>query len=221
MREKITDIQVSVDWAPHRHLILNGGPSIVVHASVIEKFGLRVGLEIESSVIEKLVAADEVTRAKQRALDLLREAKEHAAAKKTERVPEVYTKSEIRRQLAHHGFSTDTVATALAELIQSGHIRDRKYAENWVVRRQKSNPRGKTLLKHELVKKGIDKETVEQVVAAIDTEEETKIALRIARKRARQYRRLPNHVAKRRLHGFLARRGFGTDIVRQVLDQVF
>ncbi|MCE2415893.1 RecX family transcriptional regulator, partial [Candidatus Poribacteria bacterium] len=61
----------------------------------------------------------------------------------------------------------------------------------------------------------------EQVVANVETEDETKVALQIAQKRVKQYKRLPIHVAKRRLHGFLARRGFGAEIVRQVLDQIF
>ena len=127
----------------------------------------------------------------------------------------------MERQLEREGFSSGAIETSIAELIRSGHIRDRKYAENWIVRRQKSNPRGKTLLKHELVDKGIDRETAEQVIATVETEDETKVALEIAQKRAKQYKRLPTHVAKRRLHGFLARRGFGSDVVRKVLEQIF
>lgn len=226
MKQKITDIQAVPELPSHQQLFLNGAPFVVVHASLIEKFGLRIGLEIEAEVIEKIISADEVMRAKNHALKLLREEKDNATADEPEDSrpalkPKTYTKSEIERQLEREGFSAGTIETSIEELIRSGHIRDRKYAENWVVRRQKSNPRGKTLLKHELVDKGIDKETAEQVVATVEAEDETKVALQIAQKRAKQYKRLPTHVAKRRLHGFLARRGFGSDIVRQVLDQIF
>jgi regulatory protein len=226
MKQKITDIQASPELPSHQQLFLNDTPFVVIHASLVEKFGLRIGLEIEAEVIEKIIAADEVMRAKNRALRLLREEKDN----NTTDAPEdprltlkrkTYTKSEIERQLEREGFSADAIETSIEELIRSGHIRDRKYAENWVVRRQKSNPRGKTLLKRELVDKGIDRETAEQVIATVETEDETKVALEIAQKRAKQYKRLPTHVAKRRLHGFLARRGFGSDIVRQVLEQIF
>ena len=88
----------------------------------------------------------------------------------------------MEQRLAREGFSTKAIETSIEELIHSGHIRDRKYAENWIVRRQKSNPRGKTLLKKELVNKGIDRETAEQVVANVETEDETKVALQIAQK---------------------------------------
>ena len=226
MKQKITDIQASPELPSHQQLFLNGAPFLVIHAALIEKFGLRIGLEIEAEAIKKIIAADEVMRAKNRALGLLREAKDNATADTPEDSrptpkPKIYTKSEMERQLERESFSADAIETSIAELIRSGHIRDRKYAENWIVRRQKSNPRGKTLLKRELVDRGIDKETAEQVVAQVETEDETKVALQIAQKRAKQYKRLPTHVAKRRLHGFLARRGFGSDIVRQVLAQIF
>ena len=227
MKQKITDIQASPELPSHQQLFLDSAPFVVIHASLVEKFGLRIGLEIEAEIIEKIIAADEVMRAKNYALRLLREEKDNNT---TANEPEdsrltlkrkTYTKSEIERQLQREGFSSNAIETSIEELIRSGHIRDRKYAENWIARRQKSNPRGKTLLKRELVDKGIDRETAERVIATVETEDETKVALEIAQKRAKQYKRLPTHIAKRRLHGFLARRGFGSDIVRHVLEQIF
>ena len=226
MKQKITSIQAVPELPSHQHLFLNGTPFVVIHTSLVEKFGLRIGLEIEAEIIEKLIAADEVMRAKNYALRLLREEKDLLTVDASEDSrpigkPKIYTKNEMEQRLAREGFSTKAIETSIEELIHSGHIRDRKYAENWIVRRQKSNPRGKTLLKKELVNKGIDRETAEQVVANVETEDEMKVALQIAQKRMKQYKQLPIHVAKRRLHGFLARRGFGSEIVRHVLEQTF
>lgn len=226
MKQKITRIQAVPELPSHQHLFLNDTPFVVIHTSLVEKFGLRIGLEIEAEIIEKLIAADEVMRAKNYALRLLREEKDHRAAEASEDPrptgkPKIYTKNEMEQRLAREGFSTKAIETSIEELIHSGHIRDRQYAKNWIVRRQKSNPRGKTLLKKELVNKGIDRETAEQVVANVETEDETKVAFQIAQKRMKQYTGLPIHVAKRRLHGFLARRGFGSEIVRHVLEQIF
>ena len=226
MKQKITSIQAVPELPSHHQLFLNGTPFVVIHASLVEKFGLRIGLEIEAEIIEKLIAADEVMRAKNYALRLLREEKDNTTVDGSEAPrpvgkPKIYTKNEMEQRLEREGFSTKAIETTIEELIHSGHIRDRKYAENWIARRQKSNPRGKTLLKNELLDKGIDRETAEQVVAKVETEDETKVALQIAQKRVKQYKRLPIHVAKRRLHGFLARRGFGSEVVRHVLDQIF
>ena len=226
MKQKITSIQSVPELPSHQQLFLNGTPFVVIHTSLVEKFGLRIGLEIKAEIIEKIIAADEVMRAKNYALRLLREEKDNTAidASETSRPagkPKIYTKHEMEQRLERDGFSAKSIETVIEELIHSGHIRDRKYAENWIVRRQKTNPRGKVLLKNELVDKGIDRETAEQVVANVELKDEMKVALQIAQKRAKQYERLPIHVAKRRLHGFLARRGFDSETVRRVLDQIF
>ncbi len=226
MKQQITDIQAVPELPSYSQIFLNGAPFVVLHTVLIENFGLRIGLQIETEVIEKLIAADEVMRAKNYALKLCREEISNQAVDETENPlpiakPKTYTKSEMRQQLATENFSEKAIQTVIDELIDSGHIRDRKYAENWVARRQKSNPRGKILLKHELLNKGVERETAEQVVAQVETTEETKLALQIAQKRMKQYRQLPAHVAKRRLHGFLARRGFESEIVQQVINQIF
>ena len=222
MEQQITDIQVVPELPSHSQLFLDGVLFVVLHTALVENFGLRIGLNVQTEVIEKLIAADEVMRAKNYALGLLREGRTNDAEASAPTVkPKIYTKSEMSQRLAREGFSEAAVETAIEELIDSGHIRDRKYAENWIVRRQKSNPRGKTLLKRELLDKGVDRQTAEQVVAQVEMKDETTLALQIAQKRMKQYQRLPVHTAKRRLHGFLARRGFGSEIVRDVLDQIF
>lgn len=226
MKQKITSIQAVPESPSHQQLFLNDTPFVVIHTSLVEKFGLRIGLEIEAKTVEKLIAADEVMRAKNYVLGLLREERNNTEIEGSEDArpvgkSKIYTKSEIEQRLEREGFSTAAIQTSIEELIRSGHIRDQKYAENWIARRQKSNPRGKTVLKRELVDKGIDRETAEQVVAKVETEDETEVALQIAKKRVKQYQQLPVHVAKRRLHGFLARRGFGAEIVRHVLEQIF
>jgi len=206
MKQRITDIQTQRERPSHQKLFLDGEPFFVIRSDLIEKFGLHIGLEIEAEAIEKIIDADEVMRAKNYALRLLRE--------------DIHSKIEMEQQLAREGFEAQAVQTAIAELIRSRHIRDRKYAENWVNRRQKSNPRGKTLLTHELVDKGIDRETAEQVVAEVNAEDEAKLALEIAQKRAKHYKRLPTQVAKRRLNGYLARRGFESETIRQIIEQI-
>ena len=73
MKQKITDIQSYSKLPSHQQLFLNEKPFVVLPSSLVENFGLRVGLEIEPQIIEKIIAADEAMRAKNYALGLLRE----------------------------------------------------------------------------------------------------------------------------------------------------
>ncbi|RKU17358.1 hypothetical protein C6501_04220 [Candidatus Poribacteria bacterium] len=206
MKQKITDIQPHNKFPSHRQLFLDKKPFVVIPANLVENLGLRVGLKIEAETIEKLIAADEAMRAKNYALNILRE--------------DIYSKSQMTQQLEREGFRERTIKTIIAELIQSGHIRDRLYAEKWVQRRLKSNPRGRAVLKQELIDKGVDPQTAEQVLAEVKAEDEKKLALHIAQKQSKKYKNLSTQVAKRRLHGFLARRGFESETILQVIEKV-
>lgn len=206
MKQKITDIHTLQENASYSRIYLDDSPTVVIPSKLVEKFGLRIGLEIKADVIDKLILADETMCAKTYALELLRE--------------NIYSKKQMTYQLEREGFRKESVEAIISELISSGHIRDRLYAEKWVKRRIRSNPRGRILLKQELIEKGVDRETAVLVVDAIKVEDEKKLALQIAQKQSKKYKNLSMQVAKRRLHGFLARRGFESETIMQIIEKV-
>ena len=206
MKKKITDIQTEGNHPSRRTLFMDGKPFATVDVSLITKVGLRIGLEIQEEVVQKLIGADEVMRAKNYALDLL--------------WSESYGKGQMMDELERKGFSQPAIDETLTNLEQLGHIKDEKYAKNWVDSRRRSKPRSKKMLKHELIDKGIDKTTVDRVVGQIDDQDETQLALQVAQRQAVRYRSLPRHVAKRRLHAFLLRRGFDYDTIQRTIEQV-
>ena len=157
-------------------------------------------------MLQKLIKADEGMRAKGYALELLSN--------------QTYSKSQMLRQLGQKGFSPEAIDTTLEDLEQLGHIKDEQFAMKWVDRRQRSRPKGKRMLEHELANQNIDKATVDRVISGIDDAEEANIALGLARKQAKRYQSLPSQVAKRRLHGFLLRRGFGYETIQSVIERV-
>jgi regulatory protein len=73
------------------------------------------------------------------------------------------------------------------------------------------------LLAQELRAKGIDPEIMSEALDESGIDELTD-ALTIARMRDRQLSGLEPAVRERRLSGFLARRGYGYDVIRQTLN---
>ena len=206
MKKRLTDIQIDKETLSRRILFLDGVYFDSVDAGCIPKLGLRVGLEIEAEVLQKLVEADAEMRAKSCALELLSD--------------QNYSKSQISYQLRQRGFGPRIVDIILEDLEQLGHIKDENFAKKWVARRQHSKPKGKKMLKHELANQNIDKTTVDRVLAGIHDAEETNIALQLARKQVKRYQSLAPQVAKRRLHGFLLRRGFDYETIQSVIERV-
>ena len=206
MKKRITDIQIDEEKPSRRVIFLDGVYFDSVDAGCIPKLGLRVGLEIEAEVLHKLIEADEGIRAKNYALELLSD--------------QSYSKSQMIYQLGQKSFATEAIDATLEDLEQLGHIKDENFAKKWVDRRQRSKPKGKKMLEHELVNQSIDKTTVDRVLAGIHDGEETQLALQVARKQVKRYLSLPPEVANRRLHGFLLRRGFDYGTIQSVIQRV-
>ena len=206
MKKQLTDIQIDAEMPSHRILFLDGAYFESVDANCIPKLGLRIGLEIEPEVLQKLIEADEGIRAKHCALELLSN--------------QSYSKSQMVYQLRQRGFGTEAIDITLEDLEQLGHIKDEHFAKRWIARRQRSKPKGKKVLAHELANQSIDKATVDRVLSGINHAEETDIASQLARKQAKRYQSLPPEVAKRRLHGFLHRRGFDYETIQSVIERV-
>ena len=206
MKKQITDIRIDAKNPDRCTLFLDRHQFGVVDSSLIATLGLRIGLEIEAEVLQKLIEAAGVTETKNFILHLLRN--------------QSYSKQQLIDLLGRRECSERTIGTALAELEELGVLKGENYARSWVNRRLRFKPRGKRVLKRELVSKGIDQSTADCVLDTIDDKDESGMALKAARKQAVHYKSLLPHVAKRRMHDFLLRRGFDVDTIQRVINQV-
>lgn len=207
MKGTITDLLLEEEESSSCTIYMNDRLVATVDAEFTTKLGLRIGLEIEEVVIRKLIAADEVVRARNYALELL--------------LDQIYTKQQMIDALEKSGFCSHAVAKTLKNLEQLGKIRDEKYAKNWVKNRRSTRPTTRTIMRRELTGNGVDRSTADRVLAEINDADETALALKLAVKQASRYRMLSPHVAKRRLYAFLSRRGFDHETIGQVMRQIF
>lgn len=206
MKRKITDIQLEEETPSSCTIYMDYLSFATVNVGFAAKLGLRIGLEIEEVVIRKLITADEVVRARDYALELL--------------LSQTYTKQQMIEALEQSGFCDYAVNETIENLEQLSHIKDEKYARSWVKNRRRKRPASKSVMKRELTLQGVDKSTVDRVLAEIDDADETVLALKVARKQVNRYKSFAPHVAQRRLYAFLTRRGFDHETVGKVMRQI-
>jgi regulatory protein len=72
---------------------------------------------------------------------------------------------EVRRHLGAARFPASIVELAIARLVELGLLDDLAFAQAWVESRDRARPRGSQALRRELALKGIDRETVEGLLA--------------------------------------------------------
>ena len=206
MNRQITDIQVQKKRPSRRSVFLDGKFFCGVSEELVAKFHLNVGMDIDEDELKKLLHEEEFSKAKNYIYRIL--------------ARRMYTSKEIRRKLAERGYIDEIIQDVIATMERYGYVNDSFYAEEWVRSRMKSKPKGKIALRQELTRKGIDKSIVEETLSqAFDDSTESDMALDLARRKIGSYGKDDPAVAKRKLQGFLLRRGFGYGTVKDAIEQ--
>ena len=128
---------------------------------------------------------------------------------------------EIRDKLKSKAVSSQDIDSVVSELLSLGLLDDEKFARDWIENRQHFRPTGVVRLRQELFAKGIDREIVDQAVREYkNNANEYPAALDLAKRKMKLYRKLDADTARRRLAGFLARRGYEASVVSKVLKEL-
>ena len=125
---------------------------------------------------------------------------------------------ELRRAMAKKLVPEDIIVDLLGRLERVGLIDDAAFATALVNTRTKVARRGARRIRAELREKGVPDEVAAGALAAVDPQDELAAAREFAAKKVRSMAALEPAVARRRLYGALARRGFGSDVVRHVTE---
>lgn len=127
--------------------------------------------------------------------------------------------SEIRRHLRSKRFDDPAIDRAIDALRAQRYIDDEAFARYWVEQRDRFRPKGERAIVSELLQKGVARETIDTVLG----ERQPDIELRRAREAIR--RPLPRWLTlsevdrKRKIHAYLAQRGFSYDTIDEVLTR--
>jgi regulatory protein len=130
------------------------------------------------------------------------------------------SEKEIRNRLERKEFAIKVIEEVLAFLKEKGFLDDRRFAVAWTESRLKK-PFGLRRVKQELRIKGIAAEIIDQVCAEAGARyPENKIVDVIALKKLRNYADKDTVTQKRRLYGYLIRRGFSSDVIAEAINRL-
>ena len=200
---------------PGRYLLtLSDERSFTLSASLLADIGAtRKGVELNAVAIDKLALESEVLRTMDRAIASL------SRGRRTRR------DLEQRLRRVKPGFvapDVAIVATALDQLTDSGVLSDAAVARAEASSRLRRGdaPRRVEML---LQLKGIERGVAADAVLTAVREEEVDVdalCVEVARKRFRTLGKLEPKVARRRLIGFLMRRGYESNSIRLALAEL-
>lgn len=95
-------------------------------------------------------------------------------------------------------------------------VDDQKFAEWWIEQRNTFRPRSKRVLVQELRLKGISKDIIANALDETEIDEES-IARGLYDKNKYKWERYPDYERKQKAGAYLARKGFGWDVIKKVV----
>jgi regulatory protein len=198
MAQRITALEPQKRSKDRVNVYLDG--TFAFGLAMIEATRLHVGDVLTDEDVAALKAADEIERARDKALNYLSYRPRSEA--------------EVRRYLSKREFSEVVVEEVIAYLTEIDLVDDEAFARFWVENRTRCRPRGRRGLVYELRQKGVSSVAIES--ALVDYDEEA-AAWRVAEEQARRLTHVSPDQFKRRLRGRLARRGFPYSLIREIL----
>jgi len=202
---RITAIEPQKNRRNRRSIFVDGDFAAGVHDDVVVSLGLAVGQTVDEERLTELLREETFRKARDRAL-LLLSYRDRSIG-------------EVRKRLLGSDFPEDVVVQVIEQLAKLQLLDDDKFSRDWVRARTQSKPMGKVRLFAELRSKGVEKETVENALQELDQASEVRLARELAVRKLEKIDR-NDPASRRKLAGFLARRGFGWEVVSEVMESL-
>lgn len=184
------------------NLYLDGQFALGLAASLAAP--LRVGQELSDEQIRALETQDEVEGAYERGLRLISRRQR--------------SEWELRRYFDRREISESAQDGAMERLKDRGLVDDRAFAQAWIENRNTFRPRGALALRAELKRKGVANAVIREALRDFD---EGAAARSAAQMRIERWKDLSEQDYRRRMGGYLKRRGFPYTIVFEVVDETW
>ncbi|MCH8296940.1 MAG: regulatory protein RecX [Chloroflexi bacterium] len=126
------------------------------------------------------------------------------------------SESEVQRRLQGR-FTGEAIDRTLSDLRRQGLLDDAAFAKEWREQREKFRPRGQNVIRQELLRLGVDREIIRDALSGFDASANAYQA------GSRYAAKLPVEDAgafRRKLGGFLHRRGFEGEVLGQTVERL-
>ncbi len=184
-------------------VILDDDFTLVLYRGELRRYSIEEGSEITREVYEEIIREILCKRARERVLYLLK------SSDKTEQ--------ELRRKLKEAYYPQEAIEYAIDFLKKHRFINDEDYARRYV--EFNSRRKSERQIKFELQRKGLDKETVSDILKEQPVDEAA-----IVRDYIRKKRLFPEQMdvrEKSKVMASLGRKGFSYEAVSRVLGEIF
>ena len=188
-------------------VIFEDETKLLLNYNIFEKYKVSVDMDFSENEILEMKYFSDIERAKSRAINYIS--------------GKLKTKYEVRLKLKENGFAEDVIDEVLDILEKEEYLNDRVYCEIFIEDKKKLNGYGKNKIKSLLIQKGISKNIFEDFLDEFEYDEEFDNALKMGIKKLNLLSNEEDNFKKRqKIINYLAYRGFGFDVINDVLKEI-
>lgn len=132
------------------------------------------------------------------------------------------SEKEIKDFLKRKKVSASVIGIILTKLKNQKFVNDEEFAKWWMEQRTSFRPLGLRLIKIELRQKGLSQEIIEKIISNDEflISNDLEQVRKLIEKKIARYKGLSRQELYQKLGGFLARRGFDWETIKQAIDEV-
>lgn len=180
---------------------------LLLNYNIFEKYKVSVDMYFSEDEILEMKYFSDIERAKTRAINYIS--------------GKLKTKYEVRLKLKENGFAEDVIDEVLDILEKEEYLNDKVYCEIFIEDKKKLNGYGKNKIKSLLIQKGISKNIFEDFLNEFEYDEEFDNALKMGIKKLELLsNEEDNFKKKQKIINYLTYRGFGFDVINDVLKEI-
>lgn len=188
-------------------VIFEDETKLLLNYNIFEKYKVSVDMAFSEEEILEMKYFSDIERAKSRAINYIS--------------GKLKTKYEVRLKLKENGFAEDIIDEVLDILENEEYLNDRVYCEIFIEDKKKLNGYGKNKIKSLLIQKGISKNIFEDFLDEFEYDDEFDNALKMGIKKLNLLsNEEDNFKKKQKIINYLAYRGFGFDVINDVLREI-
>lgn len=201
---RVLRVRASVRDPDLRYVDIEGAGTFRLDAETVHALALVKGCEADAALVARVAGAAARRLGKTIALRLLQR--------------RLRSRAELEAGLRRRGVPPESAVAVIGELTRAGWIDDVRFAQTWVRDRLALRPCGGRRLRAELQARGVAASIADDAVRSlVPGAVEAELALQQAQARLARLRRLPPMVARRRLAGWLHRRGFASEVIARTM----
>lgn len=123
---------------------------------------------------------------------------------------------EIEKYLADKEYAEEVIEATVVRLYDYNYLDDEAFARAWLNDREILKPKGARALRYELKQRGVTEEIITLVLEELNEEES---AWKAVQSKLPNWLTLDEQTMRKKINGFLGRRGFNYDAIRYVVDE--